>query len=70
MYVRSMEHTIIEFLQGDARSALSISKHVFGKNATKKMINPILYSMQKRNIIRIAQTPETQTGVWWELAKI
>lgn len=65
-----MEHAIIELLRAvGAQSALSISKHVFGKNATKKMVNPILYSMQKRNIIRIAQTPETQTGVWWEIAK-
>ena len=36
---------ILDFLSGEPKTALEISKHVIGKRGTKKMVNPTLYKL-------------------------
>ena len=53
------EQNIIEFLKKEQpQKTIQISKHIFGKDATKKMINPILYKMHKeKKLEKVSDVP-------------
>lgn len=48
-----IETTIIEALEfsDDPVPTLDVSKHVFGKEATKKKVNPYLYGLMKKGVV-------------------
>jgi hypothetical protein len=47
---------VIQYLQGrSSATALELSKHIFGKDATAANINPLLYEMKRES--KIEQEP-------------
>ncbi len=55
-----------DFLKEGRKRTLAIAKHVMGVHASCKTVNPLLYKMEKKNIIRkvVPQPPE------WELTDL
>jgi hypothetical protein len=63
MQATDTETKILEFLRADSSEpvpTLAISKHVFGRAATTKQINPILYRMLAAR--RLVKTSDPTNG--------
>lgn len=62
-----MEDEVISFLkEKEDVPTLTISKHIYGEKGTKKMINPLLYKLQKDGKI-IKSCQENGGNPQWNL---
>ena len=59
-----------EFFLESAETELAtkvIAKHIFGKGATKKMINPTLYELQRLGVIERTSKDQKESNPHWRL---
>lgn len=65
---KSLETKILEVLSDlkEPIDTLEVSKKIFGKSGTQKMVNPTLYNLQKKEFI-IRTTKEGTLRPYWSI---